>query len=50
MRVWALKRDEVSPDLLDLASAQSVALFGEHDDRAPFGRLVGQARQLRGVC
>ena len=28
---------------------EPVALLGEHDDRATLGRLVGQARELRGV-
>jgi hypothetical protein len=35
--------------LRQLAAAQPIALFREHDDRASFGRLVGQRRQLRGV-
>ena len=33
----------------ELALADAVALLGEHDDRAAFGRLVGEARELRGV-
>ena len=33
----------------ELALAQAVALLGEHDDRATLRRLVGEARELRGL-
>ena len=33
----------------DLAAADVVLLFGEHDDGAALGRFVGQAGKLRGV-
>ena len=32
-----------------VALAEAVALLREHDDRAALGRLVGEARELRGV-
>ena len=33
--------------LAERALADAEALLGQHDDRASFGRLVGQRRQLR---
>ena len=39
--------DERRLVLAELALAQPVALLGEHDDRAPFGRLVGERGELR---
>ncbi len=35
--------------LAELLLAQPEALLGEHDDRATFGRLVGERRELRGL-
>ena len=40
--VWAEKATSVAP--VQVALAQTVALLGEHDDRAAFGRLVGEAQ------
>ena len=47
MRVCAVNGDELGAD--QLALAQAVAVLGQHDDRAALGRLVGEARELRGV-
>ena len=33
----------------DVAAAQAVLLLRQHHDRAAFRRLVGQARELRGI-
>ena len=38
------ERDELGA--VQLAAAEAVALLGEDDDRAPLGRLVGEAREL----
>ena len=46
MRVCAVNGTSVAPTS---SRSQAVALLGQHDDRAAFGRLVGQARELRGV-
>ena len=39
----------VAPRLVDVAAAQAVLFLGQHDDAAPFGRFVGQRRQLRRI-
>ncbi len=49
MRVWAVNGMNSASMLGDLASAQTVLLFGEHDDAAAFGRFVGKAGKLGGV-
>src|SRR5258707_921237 len=36
-------------ELTRRAGSQAVLLLGEYDDRAPLGRLVGEAGQLRGL-
>ena len=41
--------DELRAERLHVAPADAVLLLGEHDDRAAFGRLVGQRGQLRRV-
>ena len=41
------ERHEVRADGSEVVLAQPVALLGQHDDRAPLGRLVGQRRHLR---
>ena len=49
MRVCAENGTNTASCAREVASAQPVLLLREHDDRATFGRLVGQRRQLRGV-
>ncbi len=49
MRVCALNGMKLRAELVHVAAAQPVLLLGQHDDRAPLGRLVGQAGELRGV-
>ena len=54
MRVVALKGTNVIvavPVVLaaDLAAAQAELRLREHDDAAPFRRLVGQRRELRAI-
>ena len=33
----------------EIAAAQLELLLGEHDDRAAFGRLIGERGELRGI-
>jgi hypothetical protein len=40
------ERNEVGAELAHVAAAQVVLLLHQHDDRAPLGRLVGEAREL----
>ena len=47
MRVCAVNGTNSAPSTL--AAPQAVVLLGQHDDRAALGRLVGEARELRGV-
>ena len=49
MRVCAVNGTNVRAAARDVALAQAELLLGEHDDAAPFGRLVGERRELRGV-
>ena len=46
MRVWAV--NGIERGVGDVAFAQVEPLLGQHDDRSALGRLVGQARELRG--
>ena len=51
MRVWAVKGTKVAwPSSPSSERGARYSRLREHDDRAPLGSLVGQARQLRGVC
>ena len=49
MRVCAENGTKVAPSAPQVALAQIEALLGEHDDAAPFGRLVGERGELRGI-
>ena len=49
MRVWAENGMNVAPQVVDVAAAEAVFFFGQHDDAAAFGRFVGQRGELRGV-
>ena len=46
---FSAERNKMRADLGHVATAQSVFLLGEHDDRSPFRGFVGQARKLRRV-
>ena len=45
MRVWAENGHELGVQRRHLAAADAVLLLGQHDDRAAFRRLVGEARR-----
>ena len=47
MRVWAVNGHQLGAD--ELALAQAVTVLGQHHDGTAFGRLVGEARELRRV-
>ena len=49
MRLCAVNGMNLRAKLGDVAAADAVLLLGEHDDRAPFGRLVGERGELRRV-
>jgi hypothetical protein len=38
-----------APQFVDVTAANAVFLLSEHDDGAPFRRLVGERGELRGV-
>ncbi len=41
--------DEAGAEFVDVATAEPVLFLHENDDRTAFGRLVGEARELRGI-
>ena len=49
MRRLRGERNEVGLQFGEVAAADAVFLLGQHDDRAAFGRLVGERGELRRV-